>query len=41
MSYMAKRKITQAMADEIKVRYEAISAGLSEETIQDLSLIHI
>ncbi len=36
MLYMARRKITQAMADQIKMRYEAISAGLSHEIIEDI-----
>jgi len=36
LAYMARRKITQAQADQIRERYEAIVTGTSDETIQDI-----
>ncbi len=33
---MARRKITQAQADQIRQRYEGILAGRSQETVQDI-----
>ncbi len=33
---MARRKITQAQADKIKRRYEALITGRSQDTLQDL-----